>query len=84
MPIVDNIVPYIQRFVEDINVLITIKFLKILGTSCCGTVETNLTSIHEDEGSILALLSGSGIWCCHELRCRLQMRLGSHFAGAVA
>ena len=26
-----------------------------LGSSCCGAVETNLTSIHEDAGSILGL-----------------------------
>ena len=32
----------------------------------------------------LALLSGSRIWCCHELWCRLQMRLGSRIAVAVA
>ena len=34
------------------------------GSSCCGSVVTNPTSIHEDEGSILGLLSGLGIRCC--------------------
>ena len=29
-----------------------IKFLKFSGSSCCGAAETNLTSIHEDVGSI--------------------------------
>ena len=32
----------------------------------------------------LALLSGLRIWGCCELWCRLQMRLGSHVAVAVA
>ena len=31
----------------------------------------------------LASLSGSGIWHCHELWCRLQMRLRSFVAVAV-
>ena len=32
----------------------------------------------------LALLSGSGIWRCRELWCRLQKRLGSHVAVTLA
>lgn len=40
----------------------------------------NLTSIHEDVGSISAVGSDSGS-CC-ELRCGLQMRLGSRVAVA--
>ena len=32
----------------------------------------------------LASLSGSGIWCCLELWCSLQMQLGSRMAVAVA
>ena len=32
----------------------------------------------------LALLSRLRIWHCRELWCRLQMRLGSHIAVAVA
>ena len=32
----------------------------------------------------LASLSGLRIWCCRELWCRSQMRLGSHMAVAVA
>ena len=31
----------------------------------------------------LASLSGLRIWCCHELWCRLQTRLGSRVAVAV-
>ena len=48
-----------------------------------GSLETNLTSIHEDAVSIPALLSGLKIWRCHELGCRSQMRLGSGIAVAV-
>ena len=36
----------------------------------------NPTSIQEDMGSILALLSGSGMWRGHELWCRSQTWLG--------
>ena len=55
-------------------------------SSCCGAAEMDPTSIHEDVGSIpaLALLSGSRIWHCQELQCRLQMWLGFHIAVAVA
>ena len=52
-------------------------------SSCCGRVETNLISIHEDAVRSLASLSGSGIWHCPELWCRSQMQLGSHVAVAV-
>ena len=44
---------------------------------------TNQTSIHEDTGSILALLSGLRIQLCHELWCGLQMWLRSCVAVAV-
>ena len=44
----------------------------------------NPSSIHEDVGvRSLASLSGSGIWCCYELQCRSQTRLGSGIAVAV-
>ena len=43
----------------------------------------NLTSIHEDVGSIPGTLSGLRIWCCHELWCRSQTWLGSHATVAV-
>ena len=35
----------------------------------------NLTGIHEDMASSLALLSGLRIWRCHEVWCRSQMQL---------
>ena len=37
----------------------------------------NLTSIHEDGGSIPAILSGLRIWRCYELWYRSQTWLGS-------
>ena len=43
----------------------------------------NPTSIHEDAGSSLALLSVLRIWRCHGLWCRSQMQLGSNIAVAV-
>ena len=46
-------------------------------------METNLTGIHEDAGSIPGLLSGLRIQHCHELWCRSQMWLGSRVAVAV-
>ena len=52
--------------------------------SCCNSVVTNLTSAHEDPSSIPDHSSGLRILCCSELRCRLQMRLGSCFTVAVA
>ena len=45
---------------------------------------TNLTRIHEDAGSIQASLSWLRIWCCSELWCRSQTRLGFTVAVAVA
>ena len=43
-----------------------------------------LTSIPEDSGSIRGLTQWVIIWRCHELWCRLQTRLGSLTAVAVA
>ena len=44
---------------------------------------TNPTRNREVSGSILASLSGLGLWHCRELWCRLQMQLGSGIAVAV-
>ena len=53
-----------------------------MASSHCSTVETNI-GIHEDTGrSLAASLSGSRIWCCCELWCRLQMWLGTGIAVA--
>ena len=42
-----------------------------------------LTSIHEDQVQSLALLSGLGVQCCHELWGRSQTQFGSRVAVAV-
>ena len=48
-----------------------------------GSVERNLTSIHEDAGLILASFSGLRIPSCHELWCRSKTQLGAGVAVAV-
>ena len=48
-----------------------------------GSVETNLTSNHEDAGWIPGPTQWLRIWHCHELWCRSKMRLGSGVAVAV-
>ena len=53
-------------------------------SSCCGTAKRNPTSNHELVVRSPASLSGLRIRCCHELWCRLQTRLGSCIAVAVA
>ena len=47
--------------------------LNIFRSSCRGSVEMNLTSIHEDTGWIPGLHSGLRIWHCCKLWCRPQM-----------
>ena len=49
-----------------------------------GSAKTNLTGIHGNIGSIPGLPQWvEGIWCCCELWCRSQTRLGSRVAGTV-
>ena len=67
----------LKYFVVHIKVIFTVS-------AHCSVVEKNLTSIHENASSSLALLSGLGIWHCCELWCRSQMELRSHVAVAVA
>ena len=52
-------------------------------SSHCGSAVTDLTSIHEDVGSIPGLLSGLRTQHCSELWYRLQLQLGSGVAVAV-
>ena len=53
--------------------------VKAFGSSCCGTEEMNLTSIHEDGGSIPGLTQ----WVrhCHELWCRSPTPMGTGYPG---
>ena len=52
-------------------------------SSHCGAAETSLTSNQRSWVRSLVSLSGLRIWCCCELWCRSQMRLGSCVALAV-
>ena len=47
--------------------------------------QQNMTSIHENVGSIISLAKFNGlrIQCCHELWWKVQMRFGSGVAAAV-
>ena len=58
-------------------------FSKFSRNSHCGSVETNLTSIHEDTGLIPGLTQWLRIWCFRELWCRSQTWFGSDVAVAV-
>ena len=55
-----------------------------LWSSCCGSAITNMTSIHEDTGSIPDPAQRVKERHCQELQCRLQTQLGSGIAVAVA
>ena len=60
-----------------------INIKKVSRSSYRGSVETNLTSIHEDAGSIPGLAQWLRIQHCCELWCRSQTQLGSGVAVAV-
>ena len=55
----------------------------MVGSSHCGSMEMNQTTVHEAVSSILALLSGFRIQLCPELWCRAQIGLGSCVAVPV-
>lgn len=76
----------LKYFLENKNSIEQISGIKnsIYGVPVMAQRLTNLTSIHEDTGSILeALLSGLRIWHCCELWCSLQTWLGFCVAVAV-
>ena len=54
----------------------------VVGSSRCGSVLTNLTSIHEDTGSFPGLTHWLRIPGCHELWCCSQLQHGSRIAVA--
>ena len=70
-------------FAKKVVLNVQVKNERAVGVPVVAQQLRNLTSIHEDEGSILALLSGLRIQCCHEVWCRSQTRLGSCIAVAV-
>ena len=59
-------------------------YKKCSGSSHCGSVVKNTTSIYEGMGLISGLLSGLRIWHCYKLWWRLQMQLGLGIAVTVA
>ena len=66
------------------QLLMGVKSVNAGGSSHCGTVEMNPTSIHEDAVPSLASFSGLMIWYFCELCCRSQIQLRSCVAVAVA
>ena len=52
------------------------KYRNQYGSSCCGSVVMNLTSIHEEVGSISGLTQwdkGSGVAVSHGIGCRCSL-----------
>ena len=72
-----------QCLVNKFYSCIDIKFVPCR-SSHCGAAEINPTVIHEDVGSIPGFTQWVGDPVLPELRCRLQMQLGSHIIVALA
>ena len=59
------------------------KFKSVVGVPIAAQRGKNQHSVHEDVGSILALLSGLRIWHCHKLWSSSKLQLGSSVDVAV-
>ena len=65
--------PMLDKVMPETQATESFPIKKLFGSSCCGAAEMNPTNIHEDVGSIPGLTQWvGGVWCCHELWCRLE------------
>ena len=72
-----------QLYFSKIKINLKIKRTIYSGSSCCGSVEMNPTSILKDAGSISGPAQWVKIHCGHELQHGSQMQLRSRVATAV-